>query len=365
MNHKKNKTNILKIQMEDNGLSKEQQYAFQKYKLGHNLFITGPGGTGKSHLIKTIKSDLESRSIKHAVCALTGCAAVLLNCCAKTIHSWSGIGLGVGEIHDILDKAIRNRKANTNWKTTQVLIIDEVSMLSMKIFDALNKVGQLIRKNHSKPFGGIQLIFIGDFFQLPPVGRYTEPETIMFCFQSSNWFSTFSLNNHVILKTLFRQKDPIYIKVLEEVRQGVISEESAEILNQRTLVKFVPAGDGIIPTKLFPINSDADRVNQIMYMKIKEEEHVYAIEKKHDMYTFVESGTPIPPELMFRCTELSKSSEDVDQQLELLLENCKLSKELRLLEMICRYFLFFSSHWVWGTIIPSLRCGLPIQNFNC
>ena len=145
-------------------LSYEQQYAFHKFKQGHNLFITGPGGTGKSHLIKTIKDDLDANGVKHAVCALTGCAAVLLNCCAKTIHSWSGIGLGAGEIHDIVGKVIRNRKATTNWKTTRVLIVDEVSMLSMKIFDVLNKVGQTVRKNYARPFGGIQLIFIGDFF---------------------------------------------------------------------------------------------------------------------------------------------------------------------------------------------------------
>ena len=304
-------------------LSHEQQYAFHKFKQGHNIFITGPGGTGKSHLIKTIKDDLDANGVKHAVCALTGCAAVLLNCCAKTIHSWSGIGLGAGEIHDIVGKVIRNRKATTNWKATRVLIVDEVSMLSMKIFDVLNKVGQTVRKNYSRPFGGIQLIFIGDFFQLPPVGRYTEPETTMFCFQSAAWLSTFSWENHIQLKTLYRQKDPTYIKVLEEVRQGVISPESVEILNQRTLVKPT-----ITPTKLFPINSDAERVNQIMYMKIAEEEHVCTLKRKHGMRTFVEIGTPISQAVIQRCQELSK--EDVEQQLDLLTEGCKLTPELRL-----------------------------------
>ena len=304
-------------------LSYEQQYAFHKFKQGHNLFITGPGGTGKSHLIKTIKDDLDVNGVKHAVCALTGCAAVLLNCCAKTIHSWSGIGLGAGEIHDIVGKVIRNRKATTNWKTTRVLIVDEVSMLSMKIFDVLNKVGQTVRKNYSRPFGGIQLIFIGDFFQLPPVGRYTEPETTMFCFQSAAWLSTFSLENHIQLKTLYRQKDPRYIKVLEEVRQGVISPESVEILNERTLVKPT-----VTPTKLFPINSDAERVNQIMYMKIAEEEHVCTLKRKRGLRTFVEVGTPISPAVIQRCQELTK--EDVEQQLDLFMEGCKLTPELRL-----------------------------------
>ena len=304
-------------------LSYEQQYAFHKFKQGHNLFITGPGGTGKSHLIKTIKDDLDANGVKHAVCALTGCAAVLLNCCAKTIHSWSGIGLGAGEIHDIVGKVIRNRKATTNWKTTRVLIVDEVSMLSMKIFDVLNKVGQTVRKNYARPFGGIQLIFIGDFFQLPPVGRYTEPETTMFCFQSATWLSTFSFENHIQLKTLYRQKDPRYIKVLEEVRQGVISPESVEILNQRTLVKPT-----VTPTKLFPINSDAERVNQIMYMKIAEEEHVFTLKRKHGMRTFVEIGTPISQAVIQRCQDLTK--DDIEQQLDLFTEGCKLTPELRL-----------------------------------
>lgn len=305
------------------GLSQEQQYAFRRFKQGHNLFITGPGGTGKSHLIKTIKDDLVANGVKHAVCALTGCAAVLLNCCAKTIHSWSGIGLGAGEVHDIVGKVIRNRKASANWTSTRVLIVDEVSMLSKKLFDVLNKVGQTVRKNHSRPFGGIQLIFIGDFFQLPPVGRYTEPETTQFCFQSPAWLSTFSLENHIQLKTLYRQKDPTYIKVLEEVRQGVISPESVEILNQRTLVKPTT-----MPTKLFPVNSDAERVNQIMYMQIEEEEHVCTLKRKYGMRTFVDMGTPISPAVLQRCQELSR--EEVEQQLDVFTDGCKLTPELRL-----------------------------------
>lgn len=305
------------------GLSFEQQYAFRKFKQGHNLFITGPGGTGKSHLIKTIKAECENHGVKHAICALTGCAAVLLNCCAKTIHSWSGIGLGAGEIHEIVGKVLKNRRASTNWKTTRVLIIDEVSMLSMKIFDVLNRVGQTVRKNFSMPFGGIQLVFIGDFFQLPPVGRFTEPETTMFCFQSAAWGATFSKENHIQLKTLYRQKDPTYIKVLDEVRQGVISPESVEILNKRTLVK-----PDVKPTKLFPINADAERVNQIMYMKIQEPEHVFSLKRKYGLRTFVEVGTPIQPAVIQRCQELTK--DDVEHQMDLFTEGCKLTPELRL-----------------------------------
>lgn len=309
-------------------LSPEQQRAFELYQAGHNVFITGPGGTGKSYLIRKIKEDLERREIKHAVCALTGCAAVLLNCCAKTIHSWSGIGIANGESHEIVDKALRNKKANANWKVTRTLIVDEVSMLSLKLFDVLYKLGQSSRRNYLQPFGGIQVIFIGDFFQLPPVGKATEPETSMYCFQSSNWFKTFSVQNHVVLKTLYRQRDPAFIKVLEEVRMGTLSEESCLLLDERTKAKFNSEDSRVMPTKLFPRNADADRVNQIMFMKIQEEEHSYPIRKLRDIKNYDDDGLPIPPEILLRCASLN--NDEIEVQLDLLIENSKVCKELTL-----------------------------------
>lgn len=311
-----------------NDLSPEQLKAFELYRSGQNVFITGPGGAGKSYLIKKIKDDLETREQKHAVCALTGCAAVLLNCCAKTIHSWAGIGIANGTDQDIIDKALRNKKANTNWKTTRTLIIDEVSMMSLKIFDVLNKIGQSSRRNYAQAFGGIQVIFIGDFFQLPPVGKPYEPESSMYCFQSANWFKTFPLQNHVVLKTLFRQRDPVFVKVLQEVRMGVLSEESCAILDARAKAKFESDDPSIIPTKLFPRNADADRVNQTMYARIAEEEHKYPIAKKYNILHYDDDSLPIPPDVMLRCSSLTP--DEVEVQLDLHIENAKVCKELML-----------------------------------
>ena len=95
--------------------SEEQQIAFNKYIQGQNIFITGPGGTGKSALIKYIKRNADSRCKIIQVCALTGCASVLLECKAKTLHSWSGIGLGKGTIEQLIKKIQKNKHSKALW----------------------------------------------------------------------------------------------------------------------------------------------------------------------------------------------------------------------------------------------------------
>ena len=304
-------------------LSLEQQHAFAKYRLGHNLFITGSGGTGKSYLIKTIKKDLETRAVKHAVCALTGCAAVLLNCYAKTIHSWSGIGLGVGTKEEIVDKAIRNKRATTNWKTTQVLIVDEISMMSLKVFEAIEQIAKCAKRQYLRPFGGMQVIFIGDFYQLPPV------KDTQFCFESPLWGDTFNPENHIHLKTLYRQTDPEYIRILTEVRDGVLTEESLEALTIRLNTKYDPTkNNGIVPTKLFPRNADADRINQTMYAKLVETEEKYNLKTVNNLRMFNETSLPIPLDIMTKCVELK--DEEVEQQMKLFCENSNLTQTLSL-----------------------------------
>ena len=110
--------------------SLEQQLAYNKYIEGKNIFITGPGGTGKTALIRHIQKDASRKCIDIQVCALTGCAAVLLECKAKTVHSWAGIGLGNSTVDKMVSKIMKNRYLKTTWKGTDILIIDEVSMMS-------------------------------------------------------------------------------------------------------------------------------------------------------------------------------------------------------------------------------------------
>ena len=198
-------------------LSNEQKYAFEKFKKGENLFITGSGGTGKTELIHTIVQHMNLHGTRFQVCAMTGCAAVLLNKCkAKTLHSWSGIRLAYGPSDKVIHSVLRNKFSMKEWRAVKVLIVDEVSMMSKKIFDILNSIGKSA-KNNPKPFGGIQVIFTGDFYQLPPVGDKEDPESMKFCFESPEWHHTFQPNNHIQLTKIFRQSDPVYQKILNHL----------------------------------------------------------------------------------------------------------------------------------------------------
>ena len=116
-------------------LSYEQQLAFDKYVKGHNIFITGPGGAGKSVLIKKIQQHAQEEQGKSvAVCALTGCAAILLDCGARTVHSWAGIGIANGPNTEIINRVMKSAFKKRNWYETDILIVDEVSMMSQKMF---------------------------------------------------------------------------------------------------------------------------------------------------------------------------------------------------------------------------------------
>ena len=200
-------------------LSKEQEYALAKFRKGENLFITGPGGAGKSRLIFHMTQCAKEARKSFQVCALTGCAAVLLKSGGKTIHSWSGIKIARGPKQKIIDDVLKKRTAVKKWRKVDILIVDEVSMMSEKIFDLLDTIGKITRGSNL-PFGGIQMVFSGDFFQLPPVGTYGEPDTEMFCFESPKWLTTFPMKNHIELETIFRQTDPVYINILSQIRRG-------------------------------------------------------------------------------------------------------------------------------------------------
>ena len=287
-------------------MSVDQKYAFDRFKCGDNLFITGAGGSGKTFLIKQMIQSMCADGIRYQVCAMTGCAAVLLGSGARTLHSWSGMGLAAGPKDAIVRKMVHHKKAAGEMKKTRVLIVDEVSMMSKKIFDVLDLALRAVKKVEA-PFGGVQVIFTGDFFQLPPVGSSKDPESGFFAFESERWSHTFRLDNHIVLRHIFRQADGEYKDILNQIRWGELSE--AAIATLMKCVKRPVTGD-VIPTKLFAVRAKTDFVNSRMYEKIEGEEHVYMIQKKTDLKTFVETSKIIEPIAISACVVLTGAEKE-------------------------------------------------------
>lgn len=246
-------------------LTIEQSYVYDKFMAGQSMFITGPAGCGKSFLIHHIRTN--SRGLNVAVTALTGTAACLIN--GQTLHGWGGLRLAE-EPGEIIAKNIVSRMPPIakRWRETDVLIIDEVSMMSAELFNKLHIVAQKVR--HSTDFfGGIQVIFCGDFAQLPPIASGSS----RFCFESSIWKEYLDTNTYYLSKVM-RQDDPIFQRLLSEIRLGTVSEKTKTILKSRFITDEAEAdvvvtddkgketGKVIKATLLFPKKKDVSRINE-------------------------------------------------------------------------------------------------------
>lgn len=187
-------------------LSEEQQHVLdlvvEKKK---SAFFTGSAGTGKSVLLREIITSLRKKYAREpdriAVTASTGLAAC--NVGGVTLHSFAGIGLGKEPAAELVKKIKKNQKARHRWMRTKVLVVDEVSMVDGELFDKLESIARQLR-NNGRPFGGIQLVITGDFFQLPPVPD--KGKVAQFAFDASTW--TTSVEYTIGLHHVFRQKDP-------------------------------------------------------------------------------------------------------------------------------------------------------------
>lgn len=228
-----------------------QADALSILQTGANVFLTGEPGSGKTHTINAHVAWLRSCGIEPSVTAATGIAAT--HVAGVTLHSWSGIGvkeyLSPADVDAIAGKehvSRRIRKAKT-------LIIEEVSMLSAATLGMADAVCREVRRNDA-PFGGLQVIFVGDFFQLPPVSRGNAEAA--FCYASPVWRE---LNPLVCyLEEQHRQEDEPFLSVLSAIRAGAVERVHYELLAKRRIAEnAAPAG---VP-KLFSHNADVDRMN--------------------------------------------------------------------------------------------------------
>lgn len=241
-------------------LNEKQKNVIELVKEGKNVFITGSAGTGKSYILKYITNYLRNVNKKYAITALTGCAAILIN--GQTIHSYLCLGLNNNSATYVYNKYKNALKKINNLN---VIIIDEISMMDSDLLEKINKLLCLI-KNNKYPFGGIQIIFIGDFCQLPPING-------MYCFQNSLW-NELKLNT-IILTEIMRQKDDNNFQlILEEIRKGKCSNETYKILKS---LKNTTFDNDIKPTRLYPINVNVDLINTKEFNKLKKENDDFTI----------------------------------------------------------------------------------------
>ena len=302
------------------GLSVEQEYAFQKVCRGENVFITGPGGSGKSFLVEKIVKYFTLKNKKYQVTSTTGCSSVLLannikmmdgNLNVKTIHSFAGIGLCKGDNDIIVNKVINNFYLTKRWRHTDILIIDEVSMMSCKMFNVIESIARNTRIGH-KPFGNMQIILLGDFLQLPPIADINDPETAKFCFESDQWYNIIPRSNHVELKTIFRQKDETFRNILSEIRIGEISLKNIEILTSLVGREYdMEANHNIIPIQILSTRNEVAFVNQSFYNKIDSPEFKFKHTIKTNVKVFTD-GKAIPEELLKKCKNLNEKSLEME-----------------------------------------------------
>lgn len=229
-------------------LTNKQYEIYQAALDGRNIFMTGPGGVGKSFVIAAIKEALDGKKVI-AVTAMTGAASVLIN--GKTLHSALGIGLAKDDVDSLFKRA--NKQF---WHDLDILIIDEISMLSDKLLDKIECLARKCRGN-DYPFGKIQLILSGDFLQLPTI----EDD---FCFNATCWKS---LDLKIIqMKEIQRQNNENFQRVLNKARFGNINKDDIVYL---TSGGSQAQKDGVIPTKIFCKNVDVDVINKREFDKLR------------------------------------------------------------------------------------------------
>ena len=249
----------------------DQTRAVELAVSGKSFFLTGAGGTGKSYVIRSIVDALNREGKDVALTAMTGCAALLLGKGAKTLHSWAGIGLGKETAAVIIAKIKKSFKSKKNWMAADALIIDEISMMTPDLLDKLDEIGRGVRKHTSRlPFGGLQIILVGDMYQLPPVNKSGD-EDHRFVFEAQVWRST--IQDSVILRTVHRQSDPVFLKILEEARAGRLSDNSIATLETRRNTEWKKLE--IKPTLLFTRRADVEQINMTQLKKCKGDDIVF------------------------------------------------------------------------------------------
>ncbi len=248
-------------------------------KTGANVFLTGEPGSGKTHTVSEYVMYLRARGIEPAITASTGIAATHIG--GMTIHSWSGIGIKTKLDKNDLNKITSSKHITKRVRRAKVLVIDEVSMLPPDTLSMIDVICSEIKQN-SDPFGGIQVVLVGDFFQLPPIVKievengaqttFSEETSARFAYASPAWGRA----NPIVcyLTEQYRQDDNDFLDLLSAIRRNAFSSDHLCQIETRKIERHaVPKGT----PKLFSHNADVDRVNDNILAKLPGEPQVFAM----------------------------------------------------------------------------------------
>jgi hypothetical protein len=312
-----------------------QDEALRIMKTGANVFLTGEPGAGKTYTINKYVDYLREHEINHAITASTGIAATHIG--GVTIHSWSGIGIKETLNKYDLDKIATSEYICRRVRKTKVLIIDEISMLRAETLSMIDAVCREIKQN-SEPFGGMQVIFVGDFFQLPPIEKINteqkqesllEEKQARFAYESVSWKSLSPIVCYI--SEQHRQDDSIFLELLLAIRHDTVSDKHQDKLKSR-YVQNEKFPENI--TKLFSHNLDVDRVNDEKLLKIEMESFKFNMESTGSLplVTALKKGCLSPEVLILKkgaivmCTKNNQKEHFVNGTLGTIVDFESISK---------------------------------------
>ncbi len=246
-----------------------QDTALSILKTGANVCVTGEPGSGKSYLVGQYVAYLREHGIEPAITATTGIAATHIG--GMTLHSWSGLGIRDTLTDYDLDFLTQKEKLVERARKTHVLIVDEISMLDAHTLGMIDTILRALRQNPA-PFGGMQVIFVGDFFQLPPVARGGRASK--FAFEAPSWSAAGLLTCY--LTEQHRQEDSMFLQMLLSIRKGEVTRDLQKHLKARNIM---PDADDTMP-QLFSHNADVDHINKGELSKIPGNPRIFDMQSK-------------------------------------------------------------------------------------
>ncbi|RXK59623.1 ATP-dependent DNA helicase UvrD2 [Lacibacter luteus] len=265
-----------------------------------SIFLTGKAGTGKTTFLKYLKEHTAKNTI---VAAPTGVAAI--NAGGVTLHSLFHLPFhpflptNAGK-QELLAKIRYNKQRLQLLRKMEVLVIDEVSMVRCDVMDAIDTILRSVRWQHAVPFGGVQVLFIGDLFQLPPVAQNQEWQVLQEYYSSTFFFDSKVIQEQmpllIELTTIYRQKEELFVKLLNKVRNNQLDAEDLEILNERYIPGFQPDRDETYIT-LTSHNNQAELINRQQLQRLTAPPYTYTAKIEGD---FPENSYPADAELVLR-----------------------------------------------------------------